>query len=181
MNAYRQRVFETRTRFFDHTEASHPTQRLRINIRSTSDTSPDTFDDEFYFGAVTTVSVPTKAQSIAHLQELVQKYSEWIDAHPPSTESIVEPPTFRMDMLKLSELSQQDSEAGDEVDISWEKSSEVSDKDADGSIEPAPPPPRFSDDQSQQQRQPASDEDLFIPLTVGLSRIHYLRLPLNPF
>lgn len=174
MNAYRQRVFETRTRFFDHTEASHPTQRLRINIRSTSDTSPDTFDDEFYFGAVTTVSVPTKAQSIAHLQELVQKYSEWIDAHPPSTESIVEPPTFRMDMLKLSELSQQpeDSEAGDEVDISWEKSSEVSDKDADGSIEPAPPPPRFSDDQSQQQRQPASDEDLFIPLTVGLSRIH---------
>lgn len=113
-----------------HSDAMRPTQRLRINIRSTADFASESFDDEFYFGSVTSISVPTKAQSIAHLKELVKKYYEWIEEHPDTqrTDGDIDAPTFKMDMLKLSELSQkEDDDHEDSEDVDSEDDESVED------------------------------------------------------
>ncbi|KAG6371987.1 hypothetical protein JVT61DRAFT_9005 [Boletus reticuloceps] len=83
VNAYRQRVKETRTLDFESNEARAPTERLRVIMRSDSPVEDDDEcdDDDFLFGVPKKIQqqdIFTKGQSTHHLEELCTKYNAWI-------------------------------------------------------------------------------------------------------
>jgi len=132
VNAYRQRVKPTRTLSFDREEAMAPRERLQITIRSDLP-SKDHLDDTFVLGVPKMLhlqEIPTKAQSIQHLEDLVRKYAEWLKAHKQKgAETGVGPATFKF-------VKKEDPvEAEEEDESEEEEEEEDSDADADGSVE----------------------------------------------
>ncbi|KAF8432328.1 hypothetical protein L210DRAFT_3763940 [Boletus edulis BED1] len=82
-NAYRQRMMATRTLKFDAKKATEARERLHINVR-TDTPGEDSVEDRFLMGApkmLHELDIPTKMESIEHLEELARRYSRWVEAH----------------------------------------------------------------------------------------------------
>ncbi|KAG6369061.1 hypothetical protein JVT61DRAFT_1888 [Boletus reticuloceps] len=92
LNAYRQRVKETRTVPLNPTDAQVPSERLHVVIRSKvpvvgHDNDNDN-DKEFLLGVPKMFQlqeIPTKAQSIQHLEDLAEKYYAQMVKHRKSS------------------------------------------------------------------------------------------------
>ncbi|KAF8124615.1 hypothetical protein EV363DRAFT_1132290, partial [Boletus edulis] len=92
VNAYRQRVVQSRMVSFDPALAFAPRERLRINIRSET-MADDEQDERFLMGAPKMfqfLEIPTKSQSIKHLEDLFKLYDQWSKAHDERVERTTE-------------------------------------------------------------------------------------------
>ncbi|KAF8429374.1 hypothetical protein L210DRAFT_931022 [Boletus edulis BED1] len=143
-NAYRQRVKETHTLAFDPNEALQPRERLRIVIRADIASDEDV-SDEFVMRAQKALhvdNVPTKAQSIWHLEEMEKKYSVWLEAKRKQAETVPFKfePGDRTDDHSLAEDEDEDEDNEDVTDNEGEC-------DAEGSVGEQPPPSEAMDDE----------------------------------
>ncbi|KAF8431107.1 hypothetical protein L210DRAFT_3508067 [Boletus edulis BED1] len=132
LNAYRQRVMETRTLEFDIDNAMAPRERLHINVRSDMQ-GENGVDDRFVMGAPKMFhqfDIPQKIESIEHLEELMRRYSRWVEAKSMRP--------FKFANEKPSEVEEDDNEAsGDEQSEGNREDGDV--VDAAGSVHEPPP------------------------------------------
>ena len=141
----------TRTLEFDPDEAIAPGEQLRITIWSNTlaDNDPDQ-DHPFIMGALKTLhmhNVPTKTESIWHLEELTRKYAKWVAAQRQKSES-GDPGFFKFKkgdpseavLENVGEVEESSSEEG-HSDASLD-----SDVDADGSLNEGPPPSKVTEE-----------------------------------
>lgn len=102
-----------------------PRERLQIAIR-TDLPSNEQLDDTFMMGvpkALHSQDVPTKAESILHLEELARKYAEWLNAHEQKKKETGAWQTFKF-------VKQEDSKAGEDREMEDEEEEEEADADA---------------------------------------------------
>ena len=120
INAYRQRVKVTRTLAFDPEEARAPGQRLRIAIRSDLPKDDDDDDDATFVMGVPKMSdpleIPTKAQSIEHLEALARGYEEWLEVHQGQSEIATVTFKFEKRVVKVEEVDDDDDDDDEEDD-----------------------------------------------------------------
>ncbi|KAF8122099.1 hypothetical protein EV363DRAFT_1301405 [Boletus edulis] len=132
LNAYRQRVMEMRMLEFDIDNAMAPRERLHINVRSDMQ-GENGVDDRFVMGAPKMFhqfDIPQKIESIEHLEELMRRYSRWVEAKSMRP--------FKFANEKPSEVEEDDNEAsGDEQSEGNREDGDV--VDAAGSVHEPPP------------------------------------------
>ena len=135
VNAYRQRVKVTRTLAFDPEEARAPGQRLRIAIRSDLPKDDDDDDDATFVMGVPKMSdpleIPTKAQSIEHLEALARGYDEWLEAHQGQSEIVTATFKFEKRVVKVEEDDDDEDDDDDDEDEDDEDDDDDSDDDDD--------------------------------------------------
>ena len=130
----------TRTLAFDSEEAMAPRERLHITIRSDS-VADDRSDDAFVMGVPKEhhlLDVPTKAQSIKHIEDLAAKYEEWLTARDMKRAATGFQDTFKF--VKNQEGEGESQKDDDDDDDDDEGSTDTSsDEDAEGSVDEAGP------------------------------------------
>ena len=125
-------------------------QRLRINIRCDPHHTDQHGDDEFVMGVPKSLQqahVPTKAESMSHIQQLVQKYTEWLEQKESTEFKFVK-----------DEPQSEDDEDEDEDEDESEAAERDGDNDNKGEVT------RDEDEDasgSGGERPPASDEEQY--------------------
>ncbi|KAG6369867.1 hypothetical protein JVT61DRAFT_13428 [Boletus reticuloceps] len=155
VNAYRQRAKATRTVAFNEKEAMAPQERLRIVIRSDVLTESE-LDGEFFMGTSDKLDqedVPTKDESIYHLQDLARQYCKWVAAREERADS--------GGSTKFTYKKSEHSEAEEGTDDDDDDSDSESDDDGDESEDENDQPEEGdeSEDEIDQPEEGARDVD----------------------